>query len=1120
MRCSICKTENSDDLKFCNECGAALKRVCMRCSFENAAAAKFCGQCAADLGGVSSPSIPSIDRTATARILDSAAGVLTIDGERKMITALFADIKGSTELMANLDPEDARAIVDPALRIMVDAVRRYEGYVVHSTGDGIYALFGAPAACEDHAQRGIHAALEMQKKLQEHADRLATTGKPAIEVRVGINSGEVVVRSLETGGKLEYGTIGHTANLASRLQTAALAGSIAVSEHTRRLVEGYFELRALGPMAVKGISHPIDVYEVIGVGPLRNQFQLSMRRGLSTFVGRESELQRMRRALEVTISGQGQIVAAVTEAGTGKSRLLFEFNRTLPLECRLLQAYSVSYDKATAWLPVIELLRSYFGIANSDDATARRGKISTSLTALDPTLGDMLPYLFGLFGIIEGPDPLSMMDPQVKRQRTLDAIQRIILAESFKQPMVVMFEDLHWIDEQTQALLDLLAESIGSARVLLLVSYRPGYRHAWGTKNHYVELRLDPLTSEDAEYLLSALLADAVELRPLKRLIIERTGGSPFFIEEMVQALFDEGALVRNGAVKLTKRLGQLRIPPTVQGVLAGRIDRLSATQKELLQILAVIGRKLLAGVIREVASGIKALDLTLTELHAAGFIYEQPGLSQSDYIFKHALTQEVAYNSLLIERRKLLHERVGHALESTFDEKLGDHLSQLAHHYARSDNVAKAVEYLGRAGQQAIQRAAHADAVDSLNAAIRLVETLPDSPERTRQELPLRMALGVSLQTSNGYASSDAGEAYGRALELSERIGDPLQLVSVLRGQSVGCNVRADYKTALSLAQRLLAIGEGNHEYLIEGLLMSGLVWLYLGDLLSAKTHFVQGLALEYQARPMETFQYAGHSRAMCLSYLARTLWLLGYPDRALERSNEALSLAETLSIPITLAQAQGMHGLLYCARREMTFAEEWADKTISYATAQGLPYWLTLCSILKGWLMDQRGQSELGIHQFDQGLCGYRATGAKLGLSWILASRGQLFAANGRIGEGLLFIEEALSHIEDTGERYCEAEVRRLRGELLLRQSHPEATTAAETCFQQSLNVARGQWAKSWELRTSMSLARLRLRQGRFRDGVKLLGPIYDWFVEGFDTLDLKDARRLLDNLVASTQ
>jgi predicted ATPase len=445
----------------------------------------------------------------------------------------------------------------------------------------------------------------------------------------------------------------------------------------------------------------------------------------------------MKRALELARNGHGQLIAVVAEAGTGKSRLFFEFKATLPTECKLLEAYSVSHGKASAWLPVLELLRGYFGIQDADDPATRRAKVRGALAVRDPALSEVLPYLLRLLGIQEGADPLAQMDPQIRRRRTLEAIKRIILRESLEHALAVIFEDLHWIDAETQALLDLLADAVAGARLLLLVNYRPEYRHEWSGKGHYLQLRLDPLGGENAASMLAALLGGGVELEALKRLIINRTEGNPFFIEEMVQALFDEGALVRNGVVKVARSLSQLRLPPTVQGILASRIDRLSAEQKELLQTLAVIGRESPLGLIRKVASKAEPqLEQILADLRAAEFIYEQPALTDAEYIFKHALTQEVAYNSLLIGRRKLLHERAGQALESMFAEQLDDHLGELAHHFSRSDNVSKAVEYLGRAGRQALQRSAHTAAIGSLKEAIDLLPRLPDGSERMPREL------------------------------------------------------------------------------------------------------------------------------------------------------------------------------------------------------------------------------------------------------------------------------------------------------------------------------------------------------------------------------------------------
>jgi class 3 adenylate cyclase len=595
------------------------------------------------------------------------------------VTALFADLKGSTELLETLDPEEGRAIVEPLLQIMSDAVRRYEGYLVRTTGDGIFALFGAPVAYEDHPQRALYAALQMQQELRAHVPTQAAKGRPALEARVGVHTGEIVAYDGEASGKIEYRLIGHTANLASRMESISPPGSIVVSETTAKLCGGYFELRNLGPTTVKGVSAPISVYEVLRPGPLRTHFELSTRRGLTRFVGRKRELEQMRRALDQAIDGHGQIVAVVAEAGTGKSRLFYEFKATIPAEFKVLEAYSVSHGKVSPWLPVLELPHAYFDITETDDAASRRDKVRAALTALDPALEGTLPYLFGPLGIVDGPDPHAQMDARIKRQRTLDAIKRIILRDSLRQPVVAIVEDLHWIDEQTQGLLDLLADSVASARMLLLFNYRPEYHHGWANKSYYSQVRLDPLAGADGAAMLAALLGEGNELSPLKRLIAERTGGNPFFIEEIVQGLIEDGALVRNGTVRVTRSLSQLQLPPTVQGMLAARVDGLPRPQKDLLQTLAVIGREARLRLVREVTSADEVLlSQNLAELCAAEFIYEQPVTGDTEFVFKHALTQEVAYGSLLIERRKLIHENAGQALESIYADQLDDHLSEL----------------------------------------------------------------------------------------------------------------------------------------------------------------------------------------------------------------------------------------------------------------------------------------------------------------------------------------------------------------------------------------------------------------------------------------------------------
>ncbi len=602
MTCSKCRTENAPGAKFCIECGESFKDRCPKCGLANPANAKFCQECGTSFAEAVGAKKTVSDEPTDIRVSSQHLVGEIPDGERKTVTALFADIKGSMDFMESLDPEEARAIVDPALKLMMDAVHHYGGYVAQSTGDGIFALFGAPIAHEDHPQRALYAALKLQDEMRRYCAKLRAAGNLPLEARVGVNTGEVVVRSITTGeSHAEYTPIGHSTSLAARMQVLAPTRSIATTDATRKFCEGYFTFKSLGPTVVKGVSEPVEVYEVTGLGPLRTRLQRAVGRGLTKVVGREREMEALKRAGERVKAGHGQIVAAIAEPGVGKSRLFYEFKAVSQSELMVLEAFSVSYGKASAYLPVIHLLHSYFGIESSDNVRKRREKVTGRIVTLDSALEDTRPYLFGLLGLVEGEDPLARMDAQIRQRRTLDAIKRIVLRESLNQPLMVIFEDLHWIDEQTQEFLNLLADSIGTAKILLLVNYRPEYSHQWNSKTYYTQLRLDPLEREGAEKMPDSLLGVEPGLAALKRLIIERTEGNPFFMEETVQVLLDEGALVRNGATKLTRPLAELKIPPTVQAILASRTDRLEPDLKDLLQTLAVIACEFSLSLIRSV---------------------------------------------------------------------------------------------------------------------------------------------------------------------------------------------------------------------------------------------------------------------------------------------------------------------------------------------------------------------------------------------------------------------------------------------------------------------------------------------------------------------------------------
>ncbi len=1117
MICQSCGHDNPVANRFCGGCGAPLARACPACGNSNPPDHRFCGKCGAVLGG----SAPIAKQADTPRVrVSERVDPENVEGERKTVTALFADIKGSTELEQDLDPEEARAIVDPALKLMIDAVRRYDGYVVQSTGDGIFALFGAPVAHEDHPQRALYAALRMQEDLKRYSSKLVADGGNPLQCRVGINTGEVVVRSIQTGaGQVEYTPIGHTTNLASRMQTAAPVGSIAVTETTRGLCEGYFALKPLGPTRVRGVTEAVNVYEVTGLGPLRTRLQRAAGRGLTKFVGREREMDAMRAAADRAKSGHGQIVAAMAEAGVGKSRLFFEFKATSQSGWMVLETFSVSHGKASAYLPVIDLLRNYFKIANEDDERTRREKVNGKVLTLDRMLEDTVPYLFSLLGIVEGDDPIAQMDGQIKKRRTLEAIKRIALRESLNQPLMVFFEDLHWIDEQTQELLNLLADSIGTARLLLLVNYRPEYSHPWNNKTYYTQLRLDPLGRESAEEMLTALLGNGKDLAPLKRLIIQRTEGTPFFMEEIVQSLFEDGVLLRDCTVTLARSMKSVKVPATVQAVLAARIDRLPPQEKELLQTLGVLGREFPLGLIRHVT--LKAndeLSRMLSELQLAEFIYEQPAVGDTEYIFKHALTQEVSYNSLLIERRKQLHERTGVALEALFAGQLEDHLDELAHHYSRSANIDKAVEYLERAGNQAMQRSAYRDAVDGLSGAINLLQKLPDNPERTRRELLLQLDLGPALITVKGWAAPEVGQVHTRARELCAQLGDPPEeFFPALYGLWLKHLTGDELPRAYELAKEFLCRAErsGDPALLLYARYMVGNTLYWMGKFPAAREHLETAITY-YDPERHRTLalRFEGYDAQLInLLLLSWVLWELGYPERAIKRSNEAWALAERLANPRDAARVLVFTSIVHRNRRDVRATQESAEAVLALSAEHGITEWVSWATAQRGWAIAAQGNHEEGIARIEEGIARSRGM-IELRRSYFLCMQAEASMDAGRLDEGLRALTQALAIADQQEERFYKAEIHRLKGALLLKRDG-SAVADAQSCFEQAIEIAREQSAKSMELRATTSLARLLAKQDRRDDARTMLAAIYDWFTEGFDTADLKDAKALLDEL-----
>jgi class 3 adenylate cyclase/predicted ATPase len=1050
------------------------------------------------------------------------------EGERKTITALFSDLKGSTALTEGLDPEDARAIIDPALHVMMDAVHRYDGYVAQALGDGIFALFGAPIAHEDHPQRALYAALRMQKDMRRYSDQLRLKGGTPLQLRVGVNTGEVVVRSIHKDDlHADYVPVGHSTNLAARMEQMATPGSIVISEYTRKLTEGYFELQALGAADIKGMGEPLNVYEVIGAGPLRTKLQIAARRGLTRFVGRHSEMEHMRRAFEQAKAGHGQIVGVMGEPGLGKSRLCFEFKLTSQSGCLVLEAFSVSYGKTSPYWPVIELLKTYFQIQPQDDERTRKEKVTGKVLTLERGLEDTLPYLFALLGIDDPASRLQQIDTEIRRHRTFEALKKLFLRESLNQPLILVFEDLHWIDTETQGFLGALSESVASARLLLLMNYRPEYRHEWGQKSYYSQLHLTPLGKNEAAELLASLLGDAASLQDLPQLILERTEGTPFFMEEVVQTLAEEGVLVGEpGHYQLDQTSVEMQIPPTVQGVLAARIDRLTAEEKELLQQLSVIGRELPLGLVLEVISQSEAdLYRVLSALQNKEFLYERPTLREVEYIFKHALTQEVAYGTVLQDRRKALHERTGQVIEDLYPASLEDHYGELAHHYGRSDNTEKAIEYLHLAGQQAVQRSATEDAMRYLTYALELLNTLPDTPGRVLQELKVQTQLGSAVMAAKGFVTSELEAVYARIRELCRQVDDPTTLFPALWGVWLFYG-QLDLTTARELSAELLILAQrvDDPAFLIEAHHASWTTSFWFGDFSIARDHAEQAMALYIHEHHQHlTFLYGGHNPGVCCrDFGALALWLLGYPDRALKSSQEAVAMARELAHPFSLAEALGYASWLSQFRREVQAVSEYAEVVGVLSTEEGLPYWQEQGLVLQGWALGMLGQSEEGIVQIRSGIDAMWAMSKKWQVPYYLTLLAEVYVKSEQVSEGLSALAEGLEVLDTRGVNFYTAELHRLKGELLLIQAHQEvedkektAQVEAEGCFRQALEVACRQQAKSFELRAAMSLSRLWQKQGKKEEARRLLSEIYGWFTEGFDTADLQEAKALLEEL-----
>jgi class 3 adenylate cyclase len=897
-----------------------------------------------------------------------------IEGERKQVTVLFADIRGSLELIEGSDPERAQELLDSAIGAMMEAVHRYEGTVNKVLGDGIMALFGAPLAHEDHAVRACYAALAMQEAIRRNAEGVRRTYGVEIQVRVGLNSGDVVVRAIGNDLTMDYDAIGQTTHLAGRMEQLAVPGTIRLSGDTLQLAEGFIQVKALGPIPVKGLNDPVEVFELVGTTATRTRFQAAVARGLTRFVGRQTELEALNHALARAADGRGQIVALIGEPGVGKSRLFYEFTHSHQIQGWLiLESGSVSYGKATAYLPIIDMLKDYFRIEDRDNARGIREKVTGKLLTLDEALKPLLVAFLALLDVPADDAAWEALDPSERRRRTLEATKGLLLRESRVQPVVLVFEDLHWIDSETQVFLDSLVDSLPTVRILLLVNYRPEFGHRWGSKSYYAQRRIDPLPTESSEELLATLLGEDAGLAPLKQMLVERTGGNPFFLEESVRTLVETGALIgASGAYQVAASVTLAEVPATVQGVLAARIDRLPAEDKQLLQMASVIGKDVPYSLLQTIAETPEQdLRRSLTNLQAAEFIYETRLFPSSEYTFKHALTHEVIWPSSLSGSPITTLRRASTSKPSGTGNRRGSVRSSVALTSKRLRTSQTDWSSLRACPTQRIVR--------SRNSRSSLVSAWAWLPSKA----PGRPRWGAPMSEPESCASK---------WESRRSSAQPF-------GASGDTNARKLAEEFSGLAQR-----QNDPALMLQAHHSLWTTQFYVGEFVGCREHTEQGIAL-YDPREhhAQTFRFGGHDPCVCGHAMAAfSLWLLGYPDQTVARLEDALGLAHELHHPPSLALALEQAAYLHHLRREDRLAKERAEISLELATEQGFGEYAATAKLVQGYAAAEAGQMGEGIAEMRKALAARRAQGRKAEEPHVLAYFIEILAKAGQSEEG----------------------------------------------------------------------------------------------------------------------
>jgi class 3 adenylate cyclase/predicted ATPase len=1039
--------------------------------------------------------------------------------ERRRLTVMFCDLVGSTALAERLDPEELRELMRVFQGACRETVARFDGHVAQYLGDGLMVYFGWPSAHEDDVERAVRAGLAIVLAIK------GVAAPAPLRVRIGIATGPVVVGETGAGdASVPKMAVGETPNLAARVQGLAGPDELVIAAATRRLLGTGFDLEDLGEHALKGIVEPVRAFRVLAARPVVDRFEATHGTRLTPLVGRESELALLLDRWRHATEGQGQAVVLRGEPGMGKSRIVRAFRERIAAEAPTWVQYQCSpFFTNTAFYPVMEEIKRAAGFGDDDSAEVRLDKLESSLDRSGGSVADAPPLLAALLSVpSEGRYPRLDLSPLRQKERTIEVIAQGLGRLAAGAPLLAVFEDVHWIDPSTLELVTHLVARIAEWRVLLLVTHRPEFEPPWGARRAHVTLHSLNRLSRSQSALMAGRVAQTTLSEALIAQIVDKTDGVPLFVEELTKAVLESS--MRDAAhAGSTSRSSDtapappLTIPTTLHDSLMARLDRL-ASAKEVAQLGATLGREFDYELIEAVSPlDAVSLGLALAKLVDAELLYQRGEPPRARYVFKHALIQDAAYQSLLKSTRQRYHEQIARAMEERLPETIETQPELLAHHYSEAGRAEQALPYWQAAGKRAVQRSANVEAISHLTRGLELLKTLPDSLEHARRELALLIALGVPLRAIKGFAAPEVGQAYARAHELCQREGETSQLVPVLRGLWEFHELRAEYGAARELGEQLLALAGRMQDpgalLVAHDVLGDTLFWL--GEFAAARSHLEQGAALyDVQQRQSHIFLYGYDSGVACLGFGAWALWFLGYPDQALRTAHEALGVARELVHPFSLAFGLQFAAQLHHYRREYALARDLATEVIAISSEHGFPLWSGMGTIVRGWALAKEGRGPEGLAQVREGIVEWQRTGFELEWPHFLAMLAEAHETVDQPGDGLKLLAEARAAASKTGEGFWDAEMYRLYGELSL-QVAGMGTGRAEESFLKAIDIARRQQAKSLELRAVMSLGRLWKRQGKPREARQMLSAIYAWFTEGHDTPDLREAKALLAEL-----